>query len=224
MPRQHSEAVGSNSQHSARDRDRSKSFDFDPPHERSRSRDRGQMVREHSLPRNLPVKPTFGDGERSEASSFVSNHSAHTFSGYPMPPSTHLVSGSMGHPGTSASLPAGSISPRTPSSRSIGGYSHHNQPGMMPVPSLTHNTSAGSGHPHLSHHPSTTSSLSSRHPSQSSVSTHLDNRPMTFVRAMQVTDEIRDKRINERLRRESMKSASRKDNTKSVYDSYEASV
>ncbi|CAL1536160.1 unnamed protein product [Lymnaea stagnalis] len=49
-------------------------------------------------------------------------------------------------------------------------------------------------------------------------------QPLSFVHALQVTDavEIRDKRIHERLRRQSQ--GPRKENTKSVYDTYEASV
>ena len=204
-------------QYPSKERDRSKSFDFDPPRERSKSRERTGLVRERSLPRNISAKTGYGDGDRSEASSFISNHSAHTFSGYPMPPSTHLSSGSLGRPGTN-SLPGGSISPRSPTSSR---YPLRHQPISMPGPPQSNHSLSNSA---FAHHPSNPS-IASRHPSQSSMSSHADSgRPMTFVRAGQVMDavEIRDRRINERLRRQSQ--SNRKESAKSVYDTYEASV
>ncbi|XP_005097240.1 palmitoyltransferase ZDHHC5 [Aplysia californica] len=243
LPRQSSETHGSKHQQ-PRERDRSKSFDFDSPRERSRSRDRAAMIRERSLPRNLsePAKAGYGDGESVKSLSYVpSNQSAQTLSGYPVLPNTHLSGGSIGRPGATSSLPAGSSSssPRSPlSSRSAATYPHHHhhthQSALMPAappPSSNMNTAGGSGpspssaSSHFAQHSPHPSSSSSRHPSQSSVSTHPDSiRPMSFVRAMQVTDavEIRDKRINERLRRQSQ--SSRNESAKSVYDTYEASV
>ncbi|XP_059175961.1 palmitoyltransferase ZDHHC5-B-like [Physella acuta] len=188
--------------HRPRDRDRSKSFDFDPPRERSVSRDR-PAGRERSLPRNLSESsPRPGYGEENSIGS-AHNSSQQTISGY-HPLQTSSVSSSLGRPGSSSILSSGS-SVRSPSfarNQSISTSS------KAPGP------------------PSTNPSIaSSRHPSQSSsVSLQQPHPPMSFVKALAVTDavEIRDKRIHERLRRQSQ--GARKENTKSVYDTYEASV
>ncbi|KAH9525422.1 putative palmitoyltransferase zdhhc8 [Bulinus truncatus] len=197
--------------HRPRDRDRSKSFDFDPPRDRSSSKDR-PSGRERSLPRNLSEssKGSYGDRHSiSGGSGYLPNSSPQTISGYQ--PLTNSSVSSFGRPGSSSVLSSGS-SLRSPSvGRQPNAHQIIPMSSKIPVP--------------LSSNPSIASS--SRHPSQSSsVSSQQtqDVRPLSFVRALQVTDavEIRDKRIHERLRRQSQ--GSRKETAKSVYDTYEASV
>ena len=212
-------------------RDRSRSFDFDPPQVRSagglRDHERfmgpgGGGSRERSLPRNMsePVPGRAGSLSPTGPQTALGRHPLHTL------PS---ASNSLGRGNSEHYHPASSTgSLRSANSVPVHHHHHHHHHPSSPSPyvggaSVQHNLSFGA------------STISSRHPSQSSfissttsstqpLAQHPDGRPMSFVRALQVTDavEIRDKRINERLRRQSQ--SARKESAKSVYDTYEASV
>ncbi|CAG5122931.1 unnamed protein product [Candidula unifasciata] len=195
-----------------RNRDRSKSFDLDPPRERSASRDRERAgVRDRSLPRNLSESSQGGYGDSGSAVS-GSSYQPKVISGYHQLPSTSAGVGSLDYPGASSTVSSGS-SPHSP--KFIRSSNAHS--------SIQHSSNT----PSVGLLSSNASYASSRLPSQSSsvsLPQHPDGRPMSFVRALQVSDavDIRDKRISERLRRQSQ--SSRKENAKSVYDTYEASV
>lgn len=210
------ERSSSRDAHHSRDRDRSKSFDFDPPRERSASRDRERSgVRDRSLPRNLSESShaVYGDsGSAVSGSSYQSTQALQNISGYHQLPSTSIGVGGLGYPGASSTISSGS-SPHSPKfirSSNVHQSIHpsSNAPSVGPLSSSVSITS--------SRLPSQTSSVS--------LPQSQDSRPMSFVRALQVSDavDIRDKRISERLRRQSQ--SSRKENAKSVYDTYEASV
>ncbi|KAI8749273.1 palmitoyltransferase ZDHHC5 [Biomphalaria glabrata] len=196
--------------HRPRDRDRSKSFDFDPPRDRSASRDR-PSGRERSLPRNLSEssKGSYGDGNSiSGGSGYLPSGSPQT--GY-QPLVNSSISSSFGRPGSSSVMSSGS-SLRSPSvGRQPNAHQIIPMSSKIPLPPSSNPSIASS-----SRHPSQSSSVSGQQTQ--------DVRPLSFVRALQVTDavEIRDKRINERLRRQSQ--GPRKESAKSVYDTYEASV
>ncbi|GFN99605.1 palmitoyltransferase [Plakobranchus ocellatus] len=209
-----------------RDRDRSRSFDFDPPHSKSAgvSQDQDKVLmygfggsRERSLPRNPSDSSQIRAGSLSPTGpqTAIGRHPLQSRSSTSS--SAVRASSEHNHPSATGSLRS-AVAPHH--------QHHHYPPSPSPYsggPGIQHNLSFGA------------SSMSSRHPSQSSfvssttsstqpLAQHPDGRPMSFVRALQVTDavEIRDKRINERLRRQSQ--SARKESAKSVYDTYEASV
>lgn len=193
-----------------RERDRSRSFDFDPPAERSKEK---VSSRERSLPRHLSETshPSYPEPQANSNSSSLPSGPPHTGQ-TPSPQSTTLS----GYPmlQMSSGYGTGSTGMHSPMSHNISISS------MKPVGASSHT-------------PSIYSSSSSRHPSQASSIGYQSSlpesagRPMSFVRAMQVTNDIREKRAAERIRKQgslSSTSSSRKENTKSVYDTYEASV
>ncbi|GFR57981.1 palmitoyltransferase [Elysia marginata] len=212
-------------------RDRSKSFDFNPPQARSvgGQRDHERFMgpgvggaRERTLPRNMsePVQARAGSLSPTGTQTALGRHAPHSL------PS---ASNSLGHGSSEHYHPAYSTgSLRSANSVPVHHVHHHHYPSSSPSPyvggaSVQHNLSIGASSV-PSRHPSQSSFVSSTTSSTQPLAQHPDGRPMSFVRALQVTDavEIRDKRINERLRRQSQ--SSRKESAKSVYDTYEASV
>lgn len=209
------ERSSSRDTHRSRERDRSKSFELlDSSRERAGSQDR-LGGRDRSLSRNLPETSQTGygiSGSSTSGSSYQPTHAPPTFSGYQPLPSTSIGGGGLGQPSGASTVSSGS-SPRTLT------FTHSSNAHQTVHQSSNVPSSLGP--------PSSNISFTSSHlPSQSSSSSlqQQENRPMSFVRALQVSNavEIRDKRISERLRRQSQ--SSRKENVKSVYDTYEASV